>query len=45
MAYQIKDTEDLQSQLSAAGDKLVVLRVWRGPFSAHFYGSFKASLL
>ena len=36
-AYQIKDKEDLQSQLSAAGDKLVVLRVWRvflqnGPF-------------
>ena len=29
MAYQIKDTEDLQSQLTAAGDKLVVLRVWR----------------
>ena len=29
MAYQIKDMEDLQSQLIAAGDKLVVLRVWR----------------
>ena len=30
MAYQIKDMEDLQSQLSAAGDNLVVLCVWRG---------------
>ena len=42
MAYQIKDTEDLQKILIAAGDKLVVLRVWRVPF---FDGSFKPSLL